>query len=230
MSTISFLPSILLSARLSQQSGATEIKQSWLKSAEDSGLRDALSITQRFKAARAAVSQEEQPDPKVLQILRNSSKTLPQAREGLSGVPAAGESTEASGSTPTPAIKTLAVNSQSSSTEFLPSFTFVRLMSSLAASREKGEAAFTSAQEPVTIIREALQARNVTVLPTEDGLEVWLRDSSLTKPELLTWLAGIRHSMAALGASLVRLSLNGDTVYSFGQNRQGKSDPSGDKQ
>jgi len=56
-------------------------------------------------------------------------------------------------------------------------------------------------------------ARNISVLQSGPGLELWIRDSTMTRSGLVGLLADLRASMAEMGSSLVRVSLNGKSLY-----------------
>lgn len=56
-------------------------------------------------------------------------------------------------------------------------------------------------------------ARNISVLQSGPGLELWIRDSTMTRSGLVGLLADLRASMAEMGSNLVRVSLNGKPLY-----------------
>lgn len=66
------------------------------------------------------------------------------------------------------------------------------------------------------------QERNIVALPSADGMEVWIRDSRLRESRLATLLGTLRNTMAELGTSLVRVSLNGKPVQMHAQARAGE--------
>lgn len=56
-------------------------------------------------------------------------------------------------------------------------------------------------------------SKNTTITKADSGLEVWVRDSSLIENKLSNVLKHLRHSMASLGASLSKVTINGKVAY-----------------
>lgn len=86
-----------------------------------------------------------------------------------------------------------------------------------------------SVLKPATLTRSAsslalnsLQypSQNISVLRTNVGVEVWIRDAGISKPKLVDILKGLRQSMGALGVSLSRVVLNGRDVSFSQQTRE----------
>ena len=55
--------------------------------------------------------------------------------------------------------------------------------------------------------------QNMVFSRTELGVELWIRDAGLSKPNLMVLLKDLKASMSQLGASLVKVSLNGQQYF-----------------
>lgn len=84
----------------------------------------------------------------------------------------------------------------------------------------------TRSASSVSLALETLSypSQNVLMLNTGAGVEVWIRDVSLSRSRLVDLLKGIRLSMGVLGASLARVVLNGQDVFVLSSQPSGKTD------
>lgn len=55
--------------------------------------------------------------------------------------------------------------------------------------------------------------KNVMITNANSSLEIWIRDGNLADNKLKDILKNIRHSMAELGASLSKVSINGKVIF-----------------
>lgn len=74
----------------------------------------------------------------------------------------------------------------------------------------------TRGASSVTFALDSLQypLQSTLILRSDVGVEIWIRDLSLSKSRLTELLRNVRQAMGALGASLARVVLNGQDVFS----------------
>ncbi|MFV1922181.1 MAG: hypothetical protein ACMZ63_06235 [Methylotenera sp.] len=56
-------------------------------------------------------------------------------------------------------------------------------------------------------------SKNTTVTIANSGLEVWVRDAGITGSKLSEVLKHLQHTMANLGASLAKVTINGEVIF-----------------
>ncbi len=185
-------------------------KQAWLKALEEAGWRDALRAARPWGRESPASSTEGQEygSLPVRQLFADHSP----AGDLPSWNCEVGASHNAS-----PEILSLdsvgaeVESHRTAAGEFSPAAVISQAVVLGERSGRAGPAALGhSAPTPQT----KWQASNLSVLRTGEGLEVWVRDASLTPSALTTLLTGLRNSLAEQGTSLVRVSLNGKLLYS----------------
>jgi hypothetical protein len=112
-------------------------------------------------------------------------------------------------------------------------FEIVRLMTSMANDIQK-EPAYISKDKLSGADNEALVTsksqiryleQNVLMLNVNTGIELWIRDTTLTKSKLVEMLKVVRQSMGGLGVSLVKVVLNGQEILSL-QEKSNESETS----
>lgn len=197
--------------------GAEVRQQSWLKALEDAGLREALADTRQFRSGRgnppatqdpgqesreknlvAKPPREANADRFAHQQPKNSQGTEASAQQLLL-LPSAGrlDTLHDRGSVGVPA----------------------KLPDQKGGSGVVGDEACHDIESRLPMemmLRRKWQPRKVTVLPYEQGVEVWVRDSALSKEDLKGLLGGLQKSAGELGASLVRAFLNGKPLNRSG--------------
>ncbi|MBI2308404.1 MAG: hypothetical protein HYU78_13960 [Rhodocyclales bacterium] len=203
-------------------SAGGEVQQrSWLKALEDAGLRDALSETRRFRSgsghpAPASDSAPEQAgrlaatpglaetiDTVAVRFHSGRSTSPGGAPAGEVPTPFGGSAKLPAGASPMGAVVTPAHGEAGS---------FGNEIVGSAESRLPLE----------MVLRQKWQARKVTVLPYEEGVEVWVRDSTVSGEGLKGLLTGVQRSASELGATVVRVFVNGKDVKSSGAPGAGK--------
>lgn len=197
-------------------------KQVWLKALEEAGLRNALRSARPFISGRASSTLPETGDQSSLSEQQSSSRHLDDGAF-FSAKSEMGEARaeEFHSITDTPCVK----GHQGASTDWhgfnVPAQPAQAAAGSNLPAQQLDAEAMRSAMVS-TALPKSWQARNVAILPSGEGVEVWIRDSAMTAPEVAHLLAGLRNSMASLGASLIRVSLNGKPVYSPARTSSGK--------
>ena len=87
----------------------------------------------------------------------------------------------------------------------------------------------TARHVPVALERDIAAMRKVLVLQTKDsGLEVWVRDTRVTGAQMQMLLADIRRNAQNQGNEVVKMSLNGQLIYSDQYERIESSQAKGD--
>lgn len=194
--------------------GAGDLRQTWLKALEQSGLHDALQMTKRFQAGTADTSPRDTQE-----IESASSQGLPAERspdpEGNSIVSIRQTvSANAVAVQPNPVVSPLQAGHRQES-DFALAEPIALIKNFLGDS-----AAVTTKTARVTARSEGncpppdgqWQAQKITFLPNGTGVEAWVRDARLSPSGVMELLAGFRDSMSRIGVSLVRVSLNGKTL------------------
>lgn len=202
--------------------GAEVRQQSWLKALEDAGLRDALSETRRFRSGAGPVATALEAAPE------RAGKPAAAARLG-----------ETINPMPTDCPPGASAPRETAS---VGSGSALRRDGSAKLPMGTGVTAFTAPPtlgEPETVgseiggdaesrlplemmLRQKWQARKVTVLPYEEGVEVWVRDSTVSGEGLKGMLGGVQKSASELGTTVVRVFVNGREVDSSGAPGTGK--------
>lgn len=194
-------------------------RQSWLQALERAGWKDALGAMRPFESGRQAFSREPEGRLPSRQEAKGETPCAPEefrpAFGGARGAPAHDMgrgigSSQVSG----PCAAEDAVAGQAV-TGFVP------------ASNLSGEASASSDSSPVAagLLQTAgrrWQQTNVVMLPLGQGWEVWIRDAGMDRGRVALLLADLRKSMGLVGCSLLRASLNGQTVYSAVESNSGE--------
>lgn len=202
-------------------------RRSWLKALEDAGLRDALRAAKPFAAEGFQLRDAEDHT-----VYRHPMgfRTNDAFEDGVLPDKQT-DDTDRYGRDHAKPLSTPSENADSESLATAESTSVIGL------AQEKGASSPAtvdiSTESSVATRRELLAtftpknwlARNVALLPSQGGTEIWIRDASLTTSGLTTMLAALRTSMGELGTSLVRISLNGKTVYSFSGGELNKRNP-----
>lgn len=197
-------------------------RQSWLNALESAGLRDALRVAKSFVSAETggigpsnlpsgqASSPESSMDREVddrpsVFAKRHQSRSEDQKDSTIDSGTRRGCHSRAPNSGQPQAFR--GVMEQTLGAECFEHETNVATWDSLPTAPEA---------------KRHWKERNVTVLPSEQGMEVWIRDSRLRDSRLATLLGTLRNTMAELGTSLVRVSLNGKPVQLHAQVKPGE--------
>lgn len=197
-------------------------RQTWLKALEDASLRDALRATRQFIASGAPSPLPESSQSHAQFARRDSDgrfadeEPLPAGPQNLNSESGGSSRTTDSGCAPGIRSTASAWQAVNAAAEPLRPAT-----ASDISGHETGAAPTKSMLQLLTPPRIWL-ARNVAVLPSGEGVEVWIRDSAMAESGVVRMLAGLRDSMAELGTSLVRVSLNGKPVHSSAQAKPGE--------
>lgn len=224
MSTISsLLPQFIRTAKSALPAGTTDPnQQAWQRTIGDAGLNTALRVVSLFESGDASTPSEDgQMQDSSPSWVSNDNPPVEETTAFIAKVLARNNG----GATPTAAAPTLPVSTINNPTNPLDGIVAVNvpeLAASLITMDLDTEAALVSSPLTLVLTPDTWQSRNMVVLPADEGIEVWLRDANLTKSGIATWLTDLRNSMAALGASLARVSLNGKTVYWLGQGQPGQ--------
>jgi hypothetical protein len=80
----------------------------------------------------------------------------------------------------------------------------------------EGDASISAAEGDQHPKKSIWEQVHVVVHPTSSGVEVWVRDSTLAGQPIVDLLRDLRRSMSELGASLVRLTVNGRMAWQAG--------------
>jgi len=204
-------------SRFHNDSAASSLRQTWLKVLEQTGLVDALQATRRFEAdvsaggGQALVDTPETPARKdvgsgdFFELASSASEN----GQGLAQTPGISNPLGITTSSQRPASplqdRGYQVPLQSAS---------LYGASDSAAETDRGNNARPESISHLPLAQQKWQTQKVTLLPTESGVEVWIRDTHLSTTEGTDLISGLRHAMSRLGVALVRVSLNGKPVNS----------------
>ena len=199
---------------------ARSLRQSWLKTLEQSGLNDALQMTKRFQEEKGKASLPDTLDANVNSghSLRNGQPATAEnkpiiaqqsvetnAGEIYLGSPVSFQRIER------PLGGTVSVN--------MPMILLEETDSDVAKNLTEAESSVLKAGENLSPVEKQWQSQKVTLLQNGDGVEIWVRDTRLSPSGLMELLAGFRNSMSRLGISLVQVSLNGKPVSMLNQEK-----------
>lgn len=189
-------------------------RQAWMKSLERAGLVDAL------RQIRVMTNSNSMSSPTLDSDRRGSNSSINEERLPLE------ESTPSSGLVEIVGKFQSLATSRSPQTATLPSDTTSEVLQGLIALTPdiEKERVYISKVQVSRVDSEAVAAnkshmsyleKNVLMLNTNAGVELWIRDMALPKSKLMEMLKTVRHSMGVLGISLVKVVLNGQEVLSF---------------
>lgn len=191
------------------QGQSTVNEQSWLRFMEQSGLADALKNTQLILAG-----------------VRQSSNSLPQAEQHQKVI-SQQDLSDSNHAMAKSSLQTLpeSINRQLSNNRQVPlrpELPSESTMSNNGSIDQAGNVADIKRLEAfkdmsgfqVARHYQEWSLRNTLVLPSEHGVELWIRDASLAENKLQQVLKSIRDSMGLLGASLVKVVVNGKPIFS----------------
>lgn len=189
------------------------MRQGWLKSLESAGLQDALRGVRVFPGSSFSASALAMDQEAAVQLPHRS---LPQgmtpqpAADDLVAAPLSTQGGEHHQESPMPFPSAKEIQDTQPTLPAGPS-PLVRPGMGVRGEILSLESLPASAW---TTLQADWQAHHTLVLSAAGGAEVWVRDARLKESDLLRLLADFRGSMAELGCSLVRLSLNGKLMYS----------------
>jgi hypothetical protein len=188
-------------------------KEAWLRSLEKAGLYDALEQAKMTKAV----------DPQPVAAQSNSSEDLKSA--GTSQI-------DLDQSPKSNVDDTYQARSSTSRNENLQGV-YVRSKESVefvndrggvitattesGHTREEFESPMMAKYASLDIESLRYPLRNMMMMRSGSEVELWVRDASLSESKLVSTLKGLRQSMGMLGASLVKVVLNGQEVFSARQ-------------
>lgn len=205
------------------QTGAANLlnRQGWLNALESAGWRDALRAGRPFLAPEAATA--EPGDRASWQPTPASGNKRQEADEAPA--PSATDAYPPGANAPGGAVDSSARRVGDSAAE-RPPVLAIFWEPKLGADVPDHETAGATRDPSATAeSRRQWQARNLVILPSEQGMEVWIRDSHLGESQLPAVLGTLRKTMAELGSSLVRVSLNGQPVQLPAQEKLGQRKP-----
>lgn len=193
-------------------------QQSWLKALEQAGLRDAVQKTRRFLASEGPGTGAVDPvaSPDSASTLQRNSGDAPAQNAAFTRLPqmAVSAATLPSPPEPTGIHDTPTQDSEASNILLAAPRCLDGARPNLTAEPRESEPAAVAPAATSSLMHQDWGPQKITVLQSEQGLELWIRDNTAASKDLKTRLSGIRKSMGPLGASLVRISLNGNTLLS----------------
>lgn len=196
--------------------GAYARKQSWMKALEEAGLRNALQNAHR--SSSVDVKSTFHPDsalggtaPAIAKSLRLETPSVQRLLPSIRPVQPSSDFEKGQASVQT----TRAIASQDRALVVAPISVLDRTVAAAIAS--DGASPGTETCLPLEMVfRQKWQPRKVTVLPNEHGVDVWIRDASLSGDGLRGLLEGAPEPGDWPGVSQVRVFLNGRFLHMSG--------------
>lgn len=197
-------------------------RRSWLNALESAGLRDALRATKAFLAPEGGRAGPDSPSSGEASLPAGGMGQKDDEAPSIFGNRDQPRGEDQSGPTIDSAPRQ---DGRSKATNPRRPQAFLGVLEQMLGADCPDHEADVATRNPLPTAPQAKrqwQARNVLVLPSGQGMEVWIRDSRLRDSRLTHLLGTLRNTMAELGTSLVRVSLNGKPVQLHAQERLGE--------